>query len=427
MGQPTQEQVQAMVRENAALKAKLESGLLPSKEGIEAPSFRVVAGVCKFWQKYGNCLNGARCNYTHEGATGQAPRKTARQGQGNNFDRPTGRSVASNTAQGSRGSGSEFGSGSGSGYKRSRDGDGDTGKDNDNDKDTAHRLRKLEHNSQKDDASIKALKDFQVDIKSWFTRVAYDKARTDGLQSTKDCTELYKLVAAVEKSLGEHLDAPDTARVEVMRTFLLELDRVRENLRQWFVNTVATTHGKQEAKLQADFLSFGGEGSHLPMQSLAPGAAYLVGMVTTAMCPVPRVTVCVGDEDPKELECCYQGKPHDDDAFPDGKLVYWVFFDTEPFPVGGVTAFIDTTYWCRTCTAPPTTSLRACLRAVRDLLYQCAGCKNEEQDPACKRCRYKSPPPNLDSPKFSPKLPSLPPGLAPPPLAGVGEKDKLKK
>ena len=163
-----------VVRENAALKAKLESGLLPSKEVFEAPSIRVVE-ACKFWKKHGNCLNGNRCGYTHEGATGQAPRKTVRQGQGNNFDRPTGRAVAPNTAQGSRGSGSDFGSGSGSGYKRSRDGDGDTGKDNDNDR----RLRKLEKHSQMDGESIKNLQDFQGNTKAWLTKAGYDKIQAD--------------------------------------------------------------------------------------------------------------------------------------------------------------------------------------------------------------------------------------------------------
>ena len=421
MGQPTQEQVQEMVRENAALKAKLESGLLPSKEVFEAPSLRVVE-ACKFWKKHGNCLNGNRCSYTHEGATGQAPRKTVRQGQGNNFDRPTGRAVAPNTAQGSRGSGSDFGSGSGSGYKRSRDGDGDTGKDNDNDR----RLRKLEKHSQRDGESIKNLQDFQGNTKAWLTKAGYDKIQADCWQSTKDCAKLFKQTAALETSLGEHKDAPDTAREEVMKAFSGELGQVKENLHQWFVNTVATIHGKQEAKSQADFQSFGGEGSHRPMEFLAKDAVYFVGMVTTAMCPDPQVEMIVGEGEAKQLRCCYKGAPHKDEAFTDGKLLFRVFCDTEPFPVGGKTIIVDATPWCRTCTAPPSTSLRACLLSVRDLLYQCSHCKSEESDPNCKLCRYKSPPLNLDSPKFSPKLSSLPPGLPPPPWAGVGEKDKSK-
>ena len=162
------------------------------------------------------------------------------------------------------------------------------------------------------------------------------------------------------------------------------------------------------------------------MEFLAKDAVYFVGMVTTAMCPDPQVEVLLGDE-AKRLRCCYKGEPHTDAAVTDGKLLFRVFYDTEPFPVGGKTTIVGATPWCRTCTAPPSTSLRACLLSVRDLLYQCSHCKSEESDPNCKECRYKSPPLNLDSPKFSPKLSSLPAGLAPPPpWAGLGEKDKGK-
>ena len=128
-----------------------------------------------------------------------------------------------------------------------------------------------------------------------------------------------------------------------------------------------------------------------------------MAVLVLAVDPSPQVSITTGDDDSALMEVIYEGKPHTDPDYVGAQLVYWVFASRTPFPEGGKIGISSQSHWTRTFQGPRDMSLRACLRAVRDLLDICAGCNDQQKDPPCKVCMYKGQRP--ESPRFSPVSP----------------------
>ena len=172
----------------------------------------------------------------------------------------------------------------------------------------------------------------------------------------------------------------------------------------WFVDTVAGVLHDEHAKKRSCYEDTGGDQGHLQLQQMAPRGVWFMAVVALAVDHNPRVTVTLPDEEPVSLEVIYEGRPHTDPDFVGAQLVYWVFASRTPFPENGKIDVLDASVWSRTFQGPRDMSLRACLRAVRDLFDICAVCNDVQQDPACKKCKYKGQRPS--SPHFSPKSPA---------------------
>ena len=275
----------------------------------------------------------------------------------------------------------------------------------DNDNNLDRRVRRLESDSKKDGVDIRAVKDTQEEIQSWCTKTAWEKMQTDTASSAKK-------VETMEKTLQEHVDAPDIANTANKKAFEEEAATFRENNRRWLINVVNKIHEDVHGERRSTYDNTGGSQGGWQLQQVAPWAAWFMAVLVLAVDPKPQVSIRTGDDDSALMEVIYEGKPHTDSDYVGAQLVYWVFASRTPFPEGGKIGISSQSHWTRTFQGPRDMSLRACLRAVRDLLDICAGCNDQQKDPPCKVCRYKGQRP--ESPRFSPVSPDkLSAGLQP--------------
>ena len=181
------------------------------------------------------------------------------------------------------------------------------------------------------------------------------------------------------------------------------------------MQSVCGVHQEASAEKRALFEDFGGKAGGQPLQELDPEADWFLAMVSLATDPTVEVTVTEEGQKTVHLETAYNGAPFTDPDFEGAMLVYRVFSARDPFPEKGQVEILHATNWNRIFRGPSNMSLRACLRAVRDLLNECGGCKGKVMEPPCNKCRYKAEAP--ESPRFSPRSPQeLPKEITPPQL-----------
>ncbi len=186
----------------------------------------------------------------------------------------------------------------------------------------------------------------------------------------------------------------------------------KEDYRLWFVNAVNHVHQDAFKERRSSYENSGGKMGGWQLQQVAPEAVWFMAVLFLAVDNKPRVSVTVGGGEPVFMDVIYEGTPHTDTDYQGAQLVYWVFASRTPFPEGGVIEVVNASLWSRTYQGSKDMSLRACLRALRDLFDICAGCNDKVREPPCQRCRFKGE--RAPSPRFSPSSPgSLRDGVSP--------------
>ena len=393
--QSTQEQLDHAQREVAALKATLSgkdgfSSLLPSPVGLGAGAKQPAtaqkghldfdgqqkSSACFSWLNKGTCHRGEYCSFKHDQQTKPKTRHPGQRAQ-TGYD---------GTVVGTRTHAS----------KRLHEAEEEDDK-----------IRKLQHYSRQDREDIKILYGKFEKLESWMTQPDYNKVKSDAALGRVDAPILFKRMTEAEKSIEENMKKPDA-----MLAANAQFAPVREENRRWFIDAVNKIHQEAHEGRRSSYDDTGGNQGHLPLRELDAESAWYLAVLTLAVDTPPVVTVTAQGGNPVRLGTAYKGRPHTDPNYEGAQLVYQVFASPDPFPEGGKIDVLEASSWCRTFLGPPNMSLRACLRAVRDLFDVCAVCNDKDQDGTCTKCRYKGHRP--ESPRFSPISPGkLPEGVQP--------------